>query len=222
MRATLDENKALLLFSGGLDSTYMLIKLLMQGYTVTPLIGIKISSQYRTYDQSLAHNALSLVKNLQIPTGQVHIAREFNYAHYALPSGQEVGRHLLFISPIINAALETKSSVVGIGLYADKKLTTFPDARTPFVNAMRQMFKESDVPLKVMTLSEPNKATVLAKLNKLKYIESVLHTARWCFMRSEDYMRVPGTDVSLKGCGKCLSCKIMKDQYKIFWEKHVN
>lgn len=209
------QKRVVLLFSGGLDSTTLAFKLINEGHQVFPLYGSKAGA-HGQYDNDVMWNAWRWLNAnvLDHNVGLLHPPIVFNYNSHVKSTGEEIGRHLQFISPAINYAIQEKATHIAIATYLTGR-SAFRDASAKFMYALEDLLKASDLQhLKLLTMGTWWKADSLACLAESGMLQCYLNCGRWCYKRSDKAIALDRWIIH--GCGNCLSCKLMIKHMKIF------
>lgn len=203
---------ATVLFSGGLDSTFLIWYLRRIGFNVNAAFMHKTPTN--THDDEVFLNSLRMVEKL---TGRSIPVTHLQYTALTKKSGQEVGRHLMFAGAVVPALVNMKSTHLALGVYDDAE--GFIDTRPEFIEAMNVLFRKSDVPVSMLTMHPfANKLEVLKTLKDLNLLEKFVTTTEWCYKRSRAIFHWP---TGARGCGTCKSCKIMARALKDLCEGEV-
>lgn len=174
--------KKLLLFSGGIDSTTMLLKLLKQGHDVSCI----------SFDYGQTHNVeLDVAKNscsfLKIAHNVVTIEKVTKY------KDTYIGRNLILVTEALKFALNNKYNTILVGVNKDDTYS-FEDCTENFLISLRNCCYTYGVKLEY-PLINMSKLEVMSEFNDLN---SVFNLETWtCY-----------TPVNGLECGKCSACKL--------------
>jgi 7-cyano-7-deazaguanine synthase len=203
------KQKAVILFSGGLDSTTALYYALSKGYDCSCLLfdygqrhkkelvsAVKIAKKlkvpYLIVKLSLPWSKDALTnKKIKVPENKV-IAKE-------IPATYVPGRNTLFLSFGLSFAQSLQSKNIFIGANA-LDYSGYPDCRPQFIDAYNNLLKSLDLKIKVLApLIRMTKAQIIKLGTKLK----VPYELTWsCYKGLK------------KPCGVCDSCKLREKGFK--------
>lgn len=200
-----EKPKALLAFSGGLDSTVLLAKIL-PGYDVTPIL-----FQYGSKQDAMQFNAVRAIceyygigfENVEIPHQVAQssgMASDSDEAVDTVESSTIPCRNLVFASVLASIAAGRGIRYVFMGLQ-DGGSSQYRDCHPDFVRLLQETidFITKD-PVDILNpLMFLSKASVAAAGIKL---EAPLHLTRTCYT---------GNDIA---CGKCVSCQKRLQAFK--------
>lgn len=144
--------KTVLVYSGGMDSTVLLYKLLAAGDTVHALsfdygqrhkkelrAAAKICAQFRKSGAKLTHQVVditaikSLMKNSAL-TSNIRVP-EGHYEDKSMRATVVPNRNMIFLALAIAAAVSAKANRVAIAVHAGDH-AIYPDCRPAFIKAM--------------------------------------------------------------------------------------
>lgn len=201
--------KVILLFSGGLDSTFLAIKLLHEGWKVQPFSwpGNIINSSYTLIwnfvEKSTEHKQYWLAPKTLFYNAPPKYKNQLSH--------EMIGRNFLFLSKAIELALEENAKAIAIGAYEHTKIDAqhMADGSQQFCDKLRQIMQISKIPLELITLRKygNSKARIIeeACFKYNCYREELIQTVRFCL----NYDETPHEWGH--GCGKCAACKNMKN-----------
>lgn len=203
------ENKAVILFSSGLDSTTVLYYAMSKGYKCHCLIfdygqkhgkeiksAVKIAKKLKL-DYSIvkillswSHDSLT-DKNKKVPSHKKITA--------SIPSTYVPGRNTLFLSYALSCAQSINADSIFIGVNS-VDFSNYPDCTPEFIKAFNGVLKALKTKIKVLApISKMSKAQIIKLGTKLK----VPYELTWtCYNGYK------------KPCGKCDSCKLRAKGFK--------
>jgi 7-cyano-7-deazaguanine synthase len=203
------EKKAVILFSGGLDSTTVLCYALSKGYKCECLlfnygqrhsreiksavkIAEKLEVNYSIVSLTLAWSKDALTnKNVKVPQNKI-IAKD-------IPVTYVPGRNTLFLSYGLSLAESIKAQSIFIGANA-LDFSGYPDCRPQFIEAYNKLLISLGLKIKVEApLINMTKAQIIKLGTKLK----TPYQYTWsCYNGLK------------KPCGKCDSCRLRAKGFK--------
>lgn len=214
--------KAVVLLSGGLDSTVMLAYALSQKrncYAITFNYGqkhsielesaknvaayYKVSQQEITIDASLFKNSSLTNVSMQVPTN-----RTLNEIPHSIPNTYVPARNTLFLAYATAFAETLQADEIYLGSNSHD-LHPYPDCRPAFMMAFQNVLNlatkqavVSTPPLLITPLLKLTKKEIVAKGFELK---APLHLTWSCY---QPLMNLP--------CGKCDACMIRNDAIRSY------
>ena len=227
--------KAAVLFSGGLDSTFVCYKLLKMGYEVHPITFRKDAPEHMSCepvtikDINIAINAMSMLDSIRITSKQESgILRDIYWEHY-YPRIDKDGhtehfRNLQFIASAASVCQAKQINELYIGEY-DNGPAGHMDASSAFLGHMREVLTMNPFKVKLRTLKTLRinaKWHLLEQLHKDNIICEFLSAVRWCYKRNDfemDYLYLGNNKKAVAyGCSLnlCKSCQVMHRQINIF------
>lgn len=217
-----NKNKILILFSGGVDSTYMVFNFLRNGYEVYPLFFDK-EGIYSIADRSAAYKAYRwLIEYQKAGTGKLHPLLMQKYEP-VLDGTEEKGRHLYMLGVAVIEALKHGCGRIGIGVYdADDEQAgdtlIYPDSTVWFISAYRAAMKLSQVGIYLDTLGDMARSDIFYEINADGFLHGFCSSVSFCYNRIEDKALLP--EVPLRGCGHCTKCLETINYFKEFDDEH--
>ena len=209
MIKTKKENNAVVLFSGGLDSTTVLYYALSKGYKCRCLIfnyGQKHDKEIKAAVKiaKITGCAYSIVK-ISLPWSNDALTNKnkdvpvHNKITKFIPSTYVPGRNTLFLSYALSYAQSAGANSVFIGVNS-VDFSNYPDCTPEFINAYNGVLKSLKTKIKVKTpILNMNKARIIKLGTKLK----VPYRYTWTCYNGYN-----------KPCGKCDSCKLRAKGFK--------
>jgi 7-cyano-7-deazaguanine synthase len=197
--------KALVLFSGGLDSTILLFLTNQMGYDLTTLT--IDYGQRNSYELKAANDITRRAKQLQV-IRETEIIRatslfaEGNMLTGEGPSAFVPSRNMVFLALAANRAYVNDHQVIFIGITKPTDQDA-PDARKPFINAMQEaMMHGLGREIMIGTPLEP-----ATKAHWLRWASQ--QPACWDMLRYtySCYRRMPP-------CGECNACHLRERAFK--------
>ena len=204
------KQKAIILFSSGLDSTTVLYYALSKGYDCHCLIfdyGQKHSKEvnnakkfaedlhlkYHIVKTSIPWDTSSLInKNIKIPEHKL-------IKKGVVPSTYVPGRNTIFLSYAISYAETIKAKKIFLGINA-VDFSSYPDCTPQYLKAMQQVMKSLNNGVKICApIEKYSKAQIIKLGTKLK----VPYEKTWSCYNGKN-----------KPCGKCDSCKLRAKGFK--------
>lgn len=197
--------KAILIFSGGMDSATLLFSLLHQGHEVKCL-GIDYGQRHRKEIeaamlicgvQKIPYTLvdLSAIRPLLKGSSQTDDTVEVPEGHYAEENMKKTvvpNRNMIMLSVAAAYAISEKADAVVYGAHSGDH-AIYPDCRPEFVKAMTQAMELAD--WHTVTLVAPFSAMTKGEIAKLGLSLKVPYELTWtCYAGRE------------KHCGKCGSC----------------
>jgi len=198
------KKKAVILLSGGLDSTTVLYYVLSKGFdchciifdynqrhrkeiNIAKKIALNAKAKYKVIKLDLNWNKTSLIgKDKKIPTHKV-IKKGF------VPSTYVPGRNTIFLSYAIAYAETIKAENIFLGINA-VDFSSYPDCTPQYLKAMQQVLKTLNNNIKIQAPIEYFSKKEIIELGlKLK----VPYQYTWSCYNGKT-----------KPCGKCDSCKL--------------
>lgn len=198
------KKKAVILFSGGLDSTTVLYYAVSKGYDCYCL-----NFNYGQKHKKEVNNAVKIVGDLGLTIKTVNICLPWDKSaltdkkikipnHKVIKDGYVPptyvpGRNTIFLSYAISYAETIKAGSIFLGINA-VDFSSYPDCTGKYIKAMRQVNKALNNKIKIIApLEKLSKAQIIRLGLKLK----VPYQKTWsCYNGAE------------KPCGKCDSCKL--------------
>lgn len=204
------KQKAIVLFSSGLDSTTVLYYAISKGYECHCLIfdyGQKHSKEvsnaknfaknlklkFHVVKTSIPWDTSSLInKDKKIPKHQI-IKKGF------IPSTYVPGRNTIFLAYAISYAETIKAKKIFLGINA-VDFSSYPDCTAQYLKSMQQVMKSLNNGIKICApIAKYSKAQIIKLGTKIK----VPYEKTWsCYVGSK------------KPCGKCDSCKLRAKGFK--------
>ncbi|MBQ4178406.1 MAG: 7-cyano-7-deazaguanine synthase QueC [Elusimicrobia bacterium] len=204
------KQKAIILFSSGLDSTTVLYYAMSKGYDCHCLIfdyGQKHSKEvdnakkfakslklnYHVVKTSIPWDTSSLInKNKKIPEHK-QIKEGF------VPSTYVPGRNTIFLSYAISYAETIKAKKIFLGINA-VDFSSYPDCTPQYLKSMQQVMKALNNGIEICApIEKYSKAQIIKLGTKLK----VPYEKTWSCYNGKN-----------KPCGKCDSCKLRAKGFK--------
>ena len=204
------KQKAIVLFSSGLDSTTVLYYAMSKGYECHCLIfdyGQKHSKEvnnakkfakslklnYHVVKTSIPWDTSSLInKNKKIPEHK-QIKEGF------VPSTYVPGRNTIFLSYAISYAETIKATKIFLGINA-VDFSSYPDCTPQYLKSMQQVMKALNNGIEICApIEKYSKAQIIKLGTKLK----VPYEKTWSCYNGKN-----------KPCGKCDSCKLRAKGFK--------
>lgn len=185
--------KVLVLFSGGIDSTVLLVDMIDKGYEPEALF---INHGQKAYSRE--HTAM---RYITAHYGRIWLVRTFEDTSEERVEGVvKPFRNGIFLSLATAMAVHRDMSYVAIGVQSGDN-SPFPDCRPGFITAMKEVISfgtEGDVQLLAPFL-EHSKAEVIERGIELKVPFELTYS---CYEGGE------------KHCGTCLACEMRKRAFK--------
>ena len=204
------KQKAIILFSSGLDSTTVLYYAMNKSYDCHCLIfdygqkhnkevnnekkfAEKLNLKYHIVKTSIPWDMSSLInKNKKIPEHKL-IKEGF------VPSTYVPGRNTIFLSYAISYAETIKAKKIFLGINA-VDFSSYPDCTPQYLKAMQQVMKALNNGIKIVApIEKYSKAQIIKLGTKLK----VPYEKTWSCYNGKN-----------KPCGKCDSCKLRAKGFK--------
>lgn len=215
--------RAAVLFSGGLDSTYVCYKLLKMGYEVHPITfkkdNLTSDGVKSIYDANVANDAFDFLTVMD--TGGLQLIKwEVYDPVYDKDGHTEHFRNVKFIAQAASYCVSKQINELYIGEY-DNGPAGHMDASSRFLGYMREVLTMNPFKVKLRTLKSlriSSKWDVLYRLKRDDIINRFLVTVRWCYNRDET-MHTFSFDNFIYGhwygCGECKSCEVFIRQLNI-------
>lgn len=194
----------ILMYSGGLDSTAILLKELHKGNKI-----LCILYNYGQEHIVEVEYAKDILKNLNVP-----------YEEVLLPSLHRegdifYGRNLIFLSYAFALADKEKVGTVLSGFCGGDQ-EGFPDCRKSFIKDAQSLLNSyylSDIKIETPLLLT-SKADTFKMLSDLEALEYAVHNTLTCY-RADTTLHAWG-----RGCGDCNSCKARAEGYNQYKEEN--
>lgn len=205
------QQKALIIFSGGQDSTTCLIQA-MKNYGKTHIEAI--SFDYAQRHKIELEKAKWICQDLGIKQKIVHLDtsqittnaltdHNLKIEDGAPPNTLVDGRNALFLlySAIYAKQKNIQNLIIGV---CETDFSGYPDCRQSFINAMQETLRLAmDYPFTLHTpLMWLNKAQTWQLADEMGFFEYILNHTHTCYQGIE------------KGCGDCPSCKLREKGLK--------
>lgn len=216
---TVSKGDALLSFSGGLDSTVLLNKLLSEGRNVT-CVSYKYGSHHNTIELKAAKTIFEYYATLypgRVSKMELDLSSIFNgmqcvflmpdkpipegrYANDNISQTVVPARNLVFISSLAAIACSRGIPYVAVGIHHNDSVV-YPDCRFGFFQAIDLAVKEAteNTVSVIAPFVKNTKADIVAYGNS---IGVPFHLTRTCYTEHET------------ACGKCGSCVDRLDAFK--------
>lgn len=199
----MNENKAVLILSGGLDSTTLLYDLLNNGFDVYPLSFI-----YGQKHLKEVTSAINICKELKLLHEIINIPflegvgssltdpsipiPEGHYESSSMESTVVPNRNMIMLSMALSYAISIDAPSIFYGAHSGDH-AIYPDCRPPFINAMKMAAKECDY--KPRSIEAPYQRLTKVQIVKRGTLLNVPYASTWTCYNGRD-----------KACGKCGSC----------------
>ncbi|MBQ3943850.1 MAG: 7-cyano-7-deazaguanine synthase QueC [Elusimicrobia bacterium] len=204
------KQKAIILFSSGLDSTTVLYYALSKGYECHCLI-FDYGQKHNKEVQNAASFAKSLKLNYHIVKTSIpwdtssltdknkKIPEHKKIKKGFVPSTYVPGRNTIFLSYAISYAETIKAKKVFLGINA-VDFSSYPDCTPKYLKAMQQVMKSLGNGIEIVApIEKYSKAQIIKLGTKLK----VPYEKTWSCYNGKN-----------KPCGKCDSCKLRAKGFK--------
>lgn len=205
-----DKKIVIVLYSAGLDSTYLLLKELDKGNYVIPVVN-HLNSDDLDYNYLLhyiiqlnMHHLYRTNLNRLIYSAESQIRNSSSFSYY-----QQVYNAMSIFTLGYNFLQYVDEVQIGLTL-KDEGISYIPELRTLF-NTSLKMIPNEEVPLKTkltFPLSKMNKETIAEKLDKL---QKKNHTDLKVMSCENPFARVENDDrnvvMTIKCCETCNSCQ---------------
>lgn len=219
---TLDPNKAIVLFSGGQDSTTVLGQAIKENTQVIALgffygqthsvelqqarlITRKLGIPYHLIDVAETLRSFSSMSAL---TNRVLSTKDVN-EDTGLPSTFLPGRNILFLTLAASLAYEVGAQKIYTGV-CQTDYSGYPDCRESFVRSMETSLArglDADIEL-VAPLMYLDKAQTFDLAEKWGILDIVLEHSHTCYEGDRSTRHTWGY-----GCGECPACQLRKNGY---------
>lgn len=212
-------SNAVILFSGGMDSTYLALRMGPLHNIIRPVFFQAENGKKTKIDD---YNMYKAWQYVHVELGDKWLPPEtYPYQSFVKPDGHEIGRALMFVSAAVTEALKLDADTIYVGAYAERKdvvnpVTYFPDAQMKFNSAMQRLLSASAIGIKWKHIPYPTtKALILYELYHQGKLNKFIDNVRWCYARSVRRMPLHYIDTA-RGCGKCGACLTFMQAYSAF------
>ena len=196
----------IVLFSGGLDSTFLAYRYLVRGWDVHPFF--VYAHKHPTMAEDLPWKAYHFIAAKQTPGSLGCMIKQPWLG--SLPSSHEIpGRNMFLLTHAVQEAIRQKANEVCIGLY-DLEGEPYVDARAGFLSRFREVLRYLDLGIRISTMRTfkvHNKRALVKKLYKQALLRGFILNTRWC-LNGDETLNKWGF-----GCSECVSCKSMIDAW---------